>query len=188
MEERPTLGVAAPLQGSPGLPASDELISRVGHYAGFVSRLLALVVDIAVSLIVFVLVVALVSAVVGVVTGSSLDLKRDGLITEVLFGAWAFLYFSLQWASNGRTLGMALFGVRVVRANGTEITGWRAMARTVALPLSFLFLGLGFLIALGQRERRALHDLIAGTCVVYSWNARAATLRWLVREENEPSS
>jgi uncharacterized RDD family membrane protein YckC len=181
------MSLVAPMRGSPNPPALDEMPSRVGHYAGFASRFLAFVVDIAVSLIIFALVVTLVSAVVGVVAGSSLDVKRDGVIIEVLFGAWVFLYFSLQWASNGRTLGMALFGVRVLRANGMQITGWRAMARTAALPLSFLFLGLGFLIALGQRERRALHDLIAGTCVVYSWNARAATLRWLVREENTPT-
>ncbi len=182
------MGVVAPMAGTPSPPALDAMPSRVGHYAGFISRLLAFVVDIAVSLIVFALVVALISAVASVVAGHSLDVKRDGLIIEVLFGAWAFLYFSLQWASNGRTLGMALFGVRVLRADGTQITGWRAIARTVALPLSFVLLGLGFLIALVQRERRALHDLIAGTCVVYSWNARAATLRWLVRDENKSTA
>jgi hypothetical protein len=49
-------------------------------------------------------------------------------------------------------------------------------------PLSFLLFGLGFLGILVQRERRALHDLIAGTAVVYSWDARAARLRFLARE------
>jgi len=33
-----------------------------------------------------------------------------------------------------------------------------------------------------QRERRALHDLIAGTAVVYAWDARAARLRFLARQ------
>ena len=32
-----------------------------------------------------------------------------------------------------------------------------------------------------NRQRRALHDLIAGTAVVYSWNARAARLRFLAK-------
>ena len=49
-------------------------------------------------------------------------------------------------------------------------------------PLSFLFFGLGFLGILVQREHRALHDLIAGTAVIYSWDARAARLRFLARE------
>ena len=58
--------------------------------------------------------------------------------------------------------------------------GVRPMDR--ALPLSFLFLGLGFAgILLGDR-RRALHDVIAGTAVIYSWDARAARLRFLSRE------
>jgi len=38
-----------------------------------------------------------------------------------------------------------------------------------------------------QRERRALHDLIARTAVVYSWDARAARLRWLARADRAPS-
>jgi type VI protein secretion system component VasF len=49
-------------------------------------------------------------------------------------------------------------------------------------PLSFLLLGLGFTGILVQRERRALHDLIAGSAVVYAWDARAARLRFLARE------
>jgi len=69
---------------------------------------------------------------------------------------------------------MALFGVRVVTDDGTDASGRRAVVRTLALPLSFLFLGLGFAgILLGDR-RRALHDVIAGTAVIYSRDARVA--------------
>jgi uncharacterized RDD family membrane protein YckC len=76
---------------------------------------------------------------------------------------------------------MALFGVRVVRQDGTAASARRAVVRALALPLSFLFLGLGFTgILLGDR-RRALHDVIAGTAVIYSWDARAARLRFLSR-------
>jgi uncharacterized RDD family membrane protein YckC len=163
--------------------------SRVGQYAGFVSRLLAFVLDIVVSLGLFALGVALFSSIVGLLAGHSYNVDRHGLIVEVLFGVWAFIYFAFQWASSGRTLGMALFGIRVVMKDGREIGRWQAIERTAALPLSFLLLGIGFLISLFQRERRALHDLIAGTCVVYSWDARAARLRWLARQETPaPSS
>ena len=48
-------------------------------------------------------------------------------------------------------------------------------------PLTVLLFGLGFPGILVQRERRALHDLIAGTAVVYAWDARAARLRFLAR-------
>jgi uncharacterized RDD family membrane protein YckC len=58
-----------------------------------------------------------------------------------------------------------------------------AVVRTLAFPLSIIILGLGFLGILTGRERRALHDRIAGTSVVYAWDARAARLRWLARKD-----
>jgi uncharacterized RDD family membrane protein YckC len=70
----------------------------------------------------------------------------------------------------------------VVRADGKAIDPWRGVVRALVFPLSFLLFGLGFLGILVQREHRALHDLIAGTAVVYSWDARAARLRFLARE------
>ena len=33
-----------------------------------------------------------------------------------------------------------------------------------------------------QREHRALYDVIAGTAVVYAWDARAARFRYLARQ------
>jgi uncharacterized RDD family membrane protein YckC len=54
--------------------------------------------------------------------------------------------------------------------------------------LSIVVFGLGFIGILVQRERRALHDLLAGTAVIYSWDARAARLRWLARQGPEVSS
>ena len=39
-----------------------------------------------------------------------------------------------------------------------------------------------YAIVLVQREHRALHDLIAGSAVIYAWDARAARLRFLARQ------
>jgi hypothetical protein len=33
-----------------------------------------------------------------------------------------------------------------------------------------------------QREHRAWHDFIAGSVVIYAWDAKAARLRFLARE------
>jgi len=55
----------------------------------------------------------------------------------------------------------------------------------LAFPLSFLLLGLGFVGIVIGRERRALHDVIAGTTVVYDWDARSARLRLLTRQAAE---
>jgi hypothetical protein len=77
---------------------------------------------------------------------------------------------------------MALLGVQVVRADGTRLHPWQGWVRSLTFPLGFLTLGLGFLGILVQREHRALYDLIAGTTVVYAWDARAARFRYLARQ------
>jgi uncharacterized RDD family membrane protein YckC len=83
-------------------------------------------------------------------------------------GAWEFACFACCWAASGKTAGLALFGVRVVRDDGSDASGRRAAAGTLAFPLSFLLLGLGFAGILLGGQRRALHDVIAGTAVIYS--------------------
>ena len=69
-------------------------------------------------------------------------------------------------------------------AQGGPISGRQAVFRTLGLGITlFLTLGIGFLGIVYQRERRALNDFIAGTAVVYDWDARAARLRWIARKE-----
>ena len=100
---------------------------------------------------------------------------------------WEFLYFTYQWAVSGKTLGMAILGLQVVTARG-----WADQRAAGRLPHSrsryhpVLTLGIGFLGIVYQRERRALNDFIAGTAVVYDWDARAARLRWIARKEGAP--
>ena len=155
--------------------------SLQGKYSGFASRFTAFAVDMGVSLGVFLLALAAISFAAKVLTGKDITWNKGDIWVIIAYAAWAFAYFAYSWAASGRTAGMALFGVRVVRDDGTAASGRRAVARTLAFPLSFLFLGLGFTgILLGDR-RRALHDVIAGTAVIYSWDAQAAKLRFLSR-------
>jgi uncharacterized RDD family membrane protein YckC len=88
------------------------------------------------------------------------------------------------WAASGKTPGMVMLGVQVVGQDGSPVGTKRGLVRTLAFPLSFLLLGLGFLGILLGRDRRALHDVIAGTTVVYDWDAREARLRSLARKGN----
>jgi uncharacterized RDD family membrane protein YckC len=167
----------APPSGSPAVIRE----SLQGKYSGFASRFTAFAVDVGVSLGVFLLALAAISFAARVLTGKDIAWNKDDTWVIIAYAAWAFVYFAYSWAASGRTAGMALFGVRVVRDDGTHASARRAVVRTLALPLSFLFLGLGFTgILLGDR-RRALHDVIAGTAVIYSWDARAARLRFLSR-------
>ena len=131
---------------------------------------------------------AVISSGVHIVTGHSVSWNRSNIVVAVIFVGWQFLYFAYSWAASGRTFGMAVLGIRVIRADGSDLDPRRAVVRALVFPLSFLLFGLGFLGILVQRERRALHDLIAGTAVVYSWDARGARLRFLAREAELPAS
>jgi uncharacterized RDD family membrane protein YckC len=157
-------------------------VSSQGHYAGSVSRFLAFVVDAAVSAGLFALGLAATSLVVQVVTGHSVSWSRTNIVVAIIFVAWEFFYFGYSWAASGRSFGMAVLGIRVVRADGRAIEPRQGVVRALVFPLSFLLCGLGFLGIIVQREHRALHDLIAGTAVIYAWDARAARLRFLARE------
>jgi uncharacterized RDD family membrane protein YckC len=153
-----------------------------GHYAGFVSRFVAFAVDLGVATGLFMLTLAAASFAASIVTGDTIHWHRGSTWVGVAFVAWLFFYFGYSWAASGRTAGMALLGVWVVRADGDRAEAWRGALRALVFPLSFLFLGLGFVGILLGRDRRALHDVIAGTAVVYTWDARAARLGFLSRD------
>ena len=163
-------------------PVSARSVTAQGDYAGAVSRFVAYAIDLFITSAVFTLALAGISYVVEIVTGKSVSWNRQDILVVVLYVAWQFFYFGYSWAVSGRTFGMAVLGVVVVRADGAVAEPRRGVIRSLVFPLSFLLLGLGFLGILVQRERRALHDLIAGTAVVYAWDARAARLRFLARE------
>ena len=158
------------------------LVSYQGHYAGSVSRFTAYAIDLAVSTAAFTLALAAISYAVRIVVGHDVTWNRSNAVVAVIFVGWQFVYFGYCWAVSGRTFGMALLGILVVHADGTVLDPRRAILRALVFPLSFLLFGLGFLGILVQHEHRALHDLIAGTAVVYSWDARAARLRFLARQ------
>ncbi len=164
------------------MSAPPPSVSCQGHYAGSVSRFAAYAIDLAVSSGAFSLALAAVSYGVHIVTGHTVSWNRSNLVVAIGFAIWEFVYFGYSWAVSGRTFGMALLGIRVVRADGAVLGPRRGVVRALVFPLSFLLCGLGFLGILVQREHRALHDLIAGTAVVYAWDARAARLRILARQ------
>ena len=160
----------------------SQWVSAQGQYAGSVSRFGAYLIDLVASTVIYWLALQLISFVVEIVTGSPVSWHRDNIVVAITYVAWQFIYFGFQWAADGSTWGMALMGVVVVRADGTRLHAWQGWVRSLTFPLGFLTLGLGFLGILVQREHRALYDLIAGSAVVYAWDARAARLRYLARQ------
>jgi uncharacterized RDD family membrane protein YckC len=163
-----------------GPPPAGLTVDRQGQYAGAISRLAAFAADVGAIWLIYVGAAALVSFAVQLFTGHPYDLAKHPLAAALVLIGWAFAYFAYQWAVAGRTIGMAVLGIRVVRAaDGAPIGGRAAVVRTITLPLSIAVFFLGLVGILTNRERRGWHDRFAGTAVVYAWDARAARLRWL---------
>lgn len=163
------------------LPVEPERdVGLQGTYAGFVTRFGGFIIDIVTIAVLFALAGHVVDYLVSALRGPSFSFTADApRLSVVVLVIWAFVYCAYPLAVSGRTFGMAVVGLRATRRDGTELGGWHAVIRVLAFPLSFLLFGFGFLLILLTRDRRALHDLIAGSAVVYSWNARAARLRFL---------
>lgn len=75
-------------------------------------------------------------------------------------------YFVLSWTRGGQTIGMRAWRTRVVTAAGMPPAWPRALLRFVVALASLGALGAGFLWCLVDRDRRAWHDIAAGTWLV----------------------
>ena len=174
---------------APATVSAPPTAGRQGNYAGAVTRLVAFAADVGASWGIFTVSAAALTFAIGLVSGHTVNLN-DGRVTSLVtlfcLIVWEFIYFAYQWSLSGKTIGMAVLGIRVVASDGQPITGRQAVIRTITLPLSFLFFGLGFLGILLNKDRHAWHDRMAKTVVVYSWAARAARLRWLAKQDPSP--
>jgi uncharacterized RDD family membrane protein YckC len=79
-----------------------------------------------------------------------------GFVYEVVFnGTW------------GATLGKMAIGARIVRVDGSRIRYGIAALRWLAERLSDLTFCVGYLMIGFRADKRAMHDLIAGTRVIF---------------------
>lgn len=91
-----------------------------------------------------------------------------GILTiSAVFGIVTFLYTTAMLGYRGQTLGMKLFGLEVVDVESNEYpTFHQAAVSSAVFLLSIPFLGIGFIPAFLNEERRGAHDLVSGTIVV----------------------
>ena len=104
------------------------------------------------------------------------DLLRDWAFLGIVVGCGLMIfgadlwYVVGGWARTGRTPGKALLRLAVVPAGpsapGSGIGLKKAFVRFLGYGLSGALLGIGYLLVLFRKDRRALHDLLAGTRVV----------------------
>lgn len=161
------------------VPHADRTLA--GHYAGFVSRFVALLLDIALLMVALSLTTTFVNALVGLfnlealagrfMTGDGAAAAVGVALTGLAGTLFIVAYGVIAWSLNGQTVGDLLVGVRVVRADGHRVSFGRAVARMIGCYVSGLALFLGFIWALYDGRRQGWHDKLAGTVVVYDWPA-----------------
>lgn len=135
---------------------------RAGRPAGFWIRAVAALVDL--------LVVALVRSALralaarswgpGVAGDAGLDVTVGTFV--LLFTC---LYTTVLHAHGGQTLGKLVTGIRVMGVEGEPLLPGAALLRYLGYFASLGTLGMGFVMAGLRRDRRALHDLLAGSRV-----------------------
>jgi uncharacterized RDD family membrane protein YckC len=83
---------------------------------------------------------------------------------STLIGAGYSIIFHWQW---GQTIGKMALQIRVVSMDGGPLSFGQSVGRYFGTFLSALILGIGFIMAGVRTDKRALHDLLAGTRVEY---------------------
>ncbi len=76
------------------------------------------------------------------------------------------LYFTILHAWGGQTIGKMIFGLRIVSATGTAISGGVAFLRWAAAVASTLAFALGFIWAFFDKNHCTWHDRLSGTRIV----------------------
>lgn len=154
--------------------AAHALLRRGDHeaetnQAGLATRGVAFAIDVGLLLAFLSIVSGLFSSIIPTVFGD----RTGGLsalaivlvsIVGFSFGAGVFVTF---WTLIGQTPGMRFLGIRVQHHGSNDIPFRTALWRVLAIPLSVLPFGLGFLAILVSPTRRGWHDRIAGTEVIY---------------------
>lgn len=78
-----------------------------------------------------------------------------------------FIYQTISVGVFGKTFGMHLFSLEMIDLNAEDYPTFQQAAVSSSIYfLSLVFLGLGFVTAFFDEERRTIHDIVSGTLVV----------------------
>jgi uncharacterized RDD family membrane protein YckC len=165
---------AVPQHEVPSLP--KEAIDFQGERAGFVSRLIAVCVDV---LLIFLIVLGTIAVlwmlsyiVDPTSSGSLISGSEDRVPKTLVMVAYGYflnwVYWTVCWATSGRTLGNLLMGLRVVNYRGTHQRWGGALLRST-FCMVFPF---GLLWVIFSRANRSLQDTVLRTSVIYDWVVR----------------
>jgi len=88
---------------------------------------------------------------------------------ELIFEMSVLIVTVIFWDKwGGTTPGKRMVGIKIVDAKTFEdISNKQAITRSLGYIISLIPFGLGFLMVAFRKDKRALHDLLANTAVIY---------------------
>jgi uncharacterized RDD family membrane protein YckC len=163
-------GEAARLPGAPGSLAQQ--VQGGVRYAGFWIRVGAYLIDLVILLVPMIILMIILAAAIGLGARNATNLTPAGLagylglnvVLYIIPILYHVLFLRSRWHA---TPGKRLLGLHVVTTAGERLTGWRAFGRTYAYAFSAIPLFVGFMMIGWNKEKKALHDLICDTRVIY---------------------
>lgn len=155
-----------PLVPSPEIAAAHPMARR-RPFAGFWIRAAALLIDgfiLQVAYLIFYPILHLLgTSEEQIAQGDSLPMLLALAAAQITIAAAYHVWFVKKYAG---TPGKILLGLSVVCADGSPMTWGRSLGRYFATWLSSLTLGIGYLLAAFDDEKRSLHDHVAKTRVL----------------------
>jgi uncharacterized RDD family membrane protein YckC len=167
----------APMGGAGAAPAYVTGWRYGGFWMRFLARIIdAIIVGIASAIIRIPLALVGIGGMAGLSTGDDpaaalaalplvFAMVGIGFVIQIALGVIYEVYFL---TTRGATLGKIALGLKVVRADGGPITTGLALGRYFASWLSGMILMIGYIMAGFDEEKRALHDRICDTRVIYA--------------------
>lgn len=88
-------------------------------------------------------------------------------ILPILLPLVTFIFFVQFWRTNGQTLGMQTWRIKIIDQQGGKVSFKQCLMRFAGAALSWFCLGLGYWWILWDKEERAWHDRLSGTRIVF---------------------
>jgi uncharacterized RDD family membrane protein YckC len=138
---------------------SQAPVAASTEKAGWWIRFIAIIVD--------GIILSIVSGIINLILGKVAGGALADLINLVIgAGYYSYLWSASSPLGAGQTVGMKIFGIRVVRTDGSDLTVVQGLIRWVGLVISIAVIFIGVIWAAFDAEKQGWHDKIAGTYVV----------------------
>ena len=139
------------------------------NYAGFWKRFGAILID--------TIIIIPISFIIGFVIGfafivagmdpESLAEPSIQFIFNIIGVIIAWIYYALMECSRTQgTLGKMALGIKVADLEGNQISLAKAIGRNLGKIISYVILGVGFIMVAFTERKQGLHDMMPGCLVV----------------------